>query len=173
MSTEPALIDDLFAHVRAEYGDRIAATVRKFIPGGDAADVEAEIWLSIFAALRRYEGRARLGTYIYPIVRRRIADHLRWKYREARLMRASEERIRAEDRIAEDPIRATGLLTAAELRVMREIAQGAMNDQIAGNLCISKHTVRSHVKKLYSKTGATNRAALALLAYRFFKEKTS
>jgi pimeloyl-ACP methyl ester carboxylesterase/DNA-binding CsgD family transcriptional regulator len=53
---------------------------------------------------------------------------------------------------AADPIT---LLTAAELRVAECVAQGMTNPAIAEALHLSRHTVESHLKRVYHKLGVT------------------
>ena len=55
-------------------------------------------------------------------------------------------------------------LTQRELDVLRGIAPGLSNQDIAGQLMISQATVRSHVSSLLSKLGLTNRTQAALYA---------
>ncbi|NMO02286.1 helix-turn-helix transcriptional regulator [Gordonia sp. TBRC 11910] len=50
------------------------------------------------------------------------------------------------------------LLTGREIDVMRLIALGASNAEIADRLAISVETVKSHVKKILRKVGAVNRS---------------
>ena len=54
-------------------------------------------------------------------------------------------------------------LTAAETRVAQMIAQGETVDRIATHGQISQETVRSHLKSVYSKTGVSRQASLAIL----------
>ncbi len=58
---------------------------------------------------------------------------------------------------ANDPLT---LLTAAELRVAECVAQGMANPQIADALHLSRHTVESHLKRIYTKL-SVNRLQLA------------
>ncbi len=55
-------------------------------------------------------------------------------------------------------------LTHRELDVLRSIAQGMSNKQIAQNLSIGTTTVRSHVSSLMRKLRMENRTQLALYA---------
>jgi LuxR family transcriptional regulator of csgAB operon len=48
-------------------------------------------------------------------------------------------------------------LTPREIEILLMIASGAKNAQIAGNLFISPHTVRTHVYNIYRKIGVENR----------------
>ena len=58
----------------------------------------------------------------------------------------------------------TELLTERELDVIRCIAQGMSNKQVAQTLSISVATVRSHVTRMIRKLGVENRTQLAIYA---------
>lgn len=55
-------------------------------------------------------------------------------------------------------------LTLREIEVLRLLACGMSNKEIAGELAISPKTAGSHVEHIYAKTGATNRARASLFA---------
>ena len=55
-------------------------------------------------------------------------------------------------------------LTPTEFQVLRLIGQGKSNDEIAEAMFISKNTVRSHIKSIYSKLDTHSRLQLALYA---------
>jgi DNA-binding NarL/FixJ family response regulator len=57
-------------------------------------------------------------------------------------------------------------LTARELEVLRQIALGATNDEIARSLFITEATVKSHVGRIFAKTGARDRVQAVVLAHR-------
>ena len=57
-------------------------------------------------------------------------------------------------------------LTARELTVLRLMARGRSNPQIAGDLGLSAHTVRGHVSTVLGKLGVPSRAAAVALAHR-------
>jgi two-component system, NarL family, response regulator YdfI len=65
---------------------------------------------------------------------------------------------RAEDR--ETP------LTPRELEVLRMIADGLGNKQIAARLAISEHTVKFHVGSVFAKTRASTRAEAVMIGAR-------
>ena len=65
-----------------------------------------------------------------------------------------------DDRITPDP------LTERELEVLKLVAMGKSNKQIAGELSISKHTVRTHVNHILSKLHLANRVQATLYALR-------
>ena len=61
----------------------------------------------------------------------------------------------------------TGLLSARERGVLRLVAAGLSNRQIAVTLAISERTVKFHVTAIFNKLGADNRAqAVAIAAAR-------
>ncbi|MEV5971654.1 AAA family ATPase [Streptomyces sp. NPDC051921] len=54
-------------------------------------------------------------------------------------------------------------LTAAETRVVRLVAQGLTNRQVAEQLSLSPHTVGSHLRRAFTKLDVTSRAELTRL----------
>lgn len=56
------------------------------------------------------------------------------------------------------------LLTERELEVLRLLANGMSNPEIAKALAISQHTVKSHVTHIYDKLGVNDRAQAAVWA---------
>jgi DNA-binding NarL/FixJ family response regulator len=57
-------------------------------------------------------------------------------------------------------------LSAREVEVLRLIAAGRSNRDIAAMLVISRNTVERHVNHIFTKTGAANRVEAAAYAYR-------
>jgi ATP/maltotriose-dependent transcriptional regulator MalT len=55
-------------------------------------------------------------------------------------------------------------LTAREVEVLRLLASGLSNQEIADRLVLSIRTVQRHVENIYAKTGARGRAAAAVFA---------
>jgi DNA-binding NarL/FixJ family response regulator len=56
-------------------------------------------------------------------------------------------------------------LTAAEVRVLRLIAEGNANKEIAAQLSISEDTVKGQVRNILSKLGAKDRTHAAMIAF--------
>lgn len=57
-------------------------------------------------------------------------------------------------------------LSARELDVLKLIAKGFSNDDIARTLFISPHTVKNHVSNIYRKMGMDDRTQVAITALR-------
>jgi two-component system nitrate/nitrite response regulator NarL len=56
------------------------------------------------------------------------------------------------------------VLSRREVDVMRLVAEGLTNHQVARRLSLSEGTVKVHLHRIYQKTGISNRTALTLLA---------
>jgi DNA-binding NarL/FixJ family response regulator len=57
-------------------------------------------------------------------------------------------------------------LTEREVEILRLIAQGLNNPEIAARLFITSHTVKSHINRIFAKTGSRDRAAAIGYAHR-------
>jgi DNA-binding CsgD family transcriptional regulator len=57
-------------------------------------------------------------------------------------------------------------LTARELEILRVLATGKTNREIAAALVISDHTVRRHIQNIFAKLGVSSRAAATAFAFR-------
>jgi DNA-binding NarL/FixJ family response regulator len=111
--------------------------------------------------------RLDLGAVLAETNRARAKDVLTVAAETAREIGA-----RTEQQIAEKRLRALGvrtwrrgpgseLLTERERAVVRLIAAGASNQEIAQELFLSRKTVERHVSNLFKKVGVRNRAELA------------
>jgi two-component system, NarL family, response regulator YdfI len=58
------------------------------------------------------------------------------------------------------------ILSPREIEILRMIAEGLGNKEIASKLCISDHTVKFHISSIFSKLGAANRAEAVTLGIR-------
>jgi DNA-binding NarL/FixJ family response regulator len=57
-------------------------------------------------------------------------------------------------------------LTTREEEILRELANGATNKEIANTLSISEHTVKIHLKNILKKLHMNNRTQAAIYAQR-------
>ena len=55
-------------------------------------------------------------------------------------------------------------LTAREVEVLRLVAQGKSNREIAAELFIAEKTARNHIERVYTKLGVNNRTQASLAA---------
>ena len=81
---------------------------------------------------------------------------------QAQLSRAAAERLMREVRAPESP----EALTARETDVLRLLATGQSNKEIARNLSINESTVKSHVSNILNKLSVQGRTQAALHAVR-------
>lgn len=65
-----------------------------------------------------------------------------------------------------DDERRLAQLTRRELEILRLLGRGLSNDELARELVLSRHTIKTHVSRLLSKTGCSSRGQAAALAHR-------
>ncbi|OBG62591.1 MULTISPECIES: LuxR family transcriptional regulator [unclassified Mycobacterium] len=84
---------------------------------------------------------------------------------DARRVGRTLRRLGVERRIVAHPRSKTGWdsLTDSELKIINLIAQGATNRDVATQLHLSPHTVKTHVHNAFAKLGITSRSQLARL----------
>jgi len=91
-------------------------------------------------------------TLLDPAVTRDLVEHF--------VLRAGPEMATTENE------RRLAGLTQREIQVLRLIAEGLSNDEIADLLVIAESTAKTHVKRILAKIGARDRAQAVVLAYR-------
>ena len=58
------------------------------------------------------------------------------------------------------------LLTPREVEILRLVAEGLTDGEIAARLVLSKHTVHRHLQNAYARLGCSSRAAAVAKANR-------
>ena len=75
------------------------------------------------------------------------------------------EKIGRESRVIPVQVKERFHLTDREVEIVKHIADGKTNKEIANNLSISEHTVKEHVRHLLKKTKTTTRTAILAQIY--------
>jgi DNA-binding CsgD family transcriptional regulator len=165
----------VFCGAAARYLGLLSATMARWA----AAERHFEKALAINAAIgarlplahTRHDYAAMLVARGAPGDRQRAVELLRTSLESARElgMRALEERAAARlQELVETPSApaASDELTPREIEVLRLIAIGRSNADIATALAISPNTVATHVRSILAKTGSANRTEAAAYAMR-------
>lgn len=107
--------------------------------------------------------------YIFPSLRAGARAYLLKDSSQAELTGAIRAVAAGEsllDPLLVDAARAGGVLTARECDVLRLMADGLNNSQVATALFVSENTVKTHVSNIFSKLGCRDRAAAVLIGWR-------
>jgi len=88
-----------------------------------------------------------------PAVTRQLIGHFAERLRPTDAFRAARDNVRR-------------LLTTRELEVLRQIAAGCSNAEIAAELAISLETVKTYVSRILAKLDLRDRVQAVVLAYR-------
>jgi HD-GYP domain-containing protein (c-di-GMP phosphodiesterase class II) len=119
----------------------------------------------LLAAADAYHAMTERRPYRIPFDAERAARELRG---EAQAGRLDGEAVTAILRAAGHRAPARGVwpggLTSREVDVLRLLARGLSNKQIAGELVVSPKTAANHVEHIYAKIGVSSRAAATLYA---------
>jgi DNA-binding CsgD family transcriptional regulator len=127
----------------------------------EAADRQ-RVAVSVIVVLNPDPAPAHLVYLMRPIFRRRRAD-------EAidRVLRIPGVRSRVVDRLTNGDAWTAGFhLTVRQLEVIRLLAEGKSNEQIAEDLSLSAHTVGSHLQNIFRELGVHSKAEAVATAFR-------
>ena len=132
----------------------LESSARPLLYAGAAEDAGAELARTDHADQAVDQLNAAFDTYTHHEA---VAD--------ARRVGRALRRLGVERRIVTHPRAKTGWdsLTDSELKVVNLIAQGATNRDVATQLHLSPHTVKTHVHNAFAKLGITSRAQLTRL----------
>ena len=83
---------------------------------------------------------------------------------EAELAKDLAAQVRAD--AADAPAEAAGDLTAREIEVLRMLAEGLANKEIASRLRVTDHTIKFHISSILGKLGAASRTEAVTLGVR-------
>ncbi len=121
----------------------------------------------ILAAADAYQAMREPRAHRAALSATEAAAQLRSEVRAGRLDGPAVDAVLAADghRVSRRRDEASGL-TAREIEVLRLVARGLSNKQIATHLVITPKTAGNHVEHIYTKIGATSRAAAGLYAMR-------
>ncbi len=138
----------------SEEDESVVAAVRAGARGYVLKDAEGE---EILLAIRAAAG----GEAIFsPTIARRLADYFAAPARGSGTPLEQAHREQQETPASEYPAG----LTVREVEVLRLVAQGMTNAQIAQQLYLSPRTVHRHLTSIYNKLGTNSRAAAARFA---------
>jgi DNA-binding NarL/FixJ family response regulator len=173
------LEDDIVVVGRAADGEEAVMLARREHPDITLMDVQMPV-LDGIEALRRIrsddpEARVIVLTtyrnedYIFPSLRAGARGYLLKDSSREELAGAIRAVAAGESLLDPqmiDAARDDAGLTARELEVLRLMADGHNNAQIAVNLFVSENTVKTHVSKIFDKLGCRDRAAAVLQAWK-------
>lgn len=128
------------------------AAIRKEAPG------------ALIIALTSYDGDARVARALALGVRSYILKTSHPRDVESALRRVLKGELVVEQQLVKPEFIFCDHLTPREVSVVKLIAQGTQNRDIARALNVSEHTVKARIKSILSKLGANDRAHAVTLA---------
>jgi HD-GYP domain-containing protein (c-di-GMP phosphodiesterase class II)/DNA-binding CsgD family transcriptional regulator len=131
--------------------------------GGDSMTAPGKL----LAAADAYAGKLEPRPHRHALAPAEAAQYLR---DEVRAGRQDAQSVSAVLEAAGHPVRRRrewpAGLTSREIEVLRLLARGLSNRQIAERLVVARKTVDNHVEHIYTKIGVSNRARASLFAVR-------
>jgi DNA-binding NarL/FixJ family response regulator len=117
------------------------------------------VWSTMNAGARGYLLKSASGNDLLRAVRAVAGGGA---YLQAEITMPLLKRLVQDARTAEDK----GTLLVREMHILEALADGLSNKMIAKTLSITEETVKSHLKKIYEKLGAADRAHAVAIALR-------
>jgi RNA polymerase sigma factor (sigma-70 family) len=174
MSNTLAEQNSLMERIMRDYGSLIKGAVFKAAGGKFCGeDILSEVYFAVLLTVRKFgTGWTPPRSFIFTIVKNKVNDFLRQKYREMNRIQEIKKHLEEQASQKEEVLSRIHCLSFSEFRVFRLLGVGMTNNEIAENLHISLFTVRSHLKKIHAKCGVKDRVKLTLIAHQVcFREK--
>jgi DNA-binding NarL/FixJ family response regulator len=106
-----------------------------------------------------------LGFLLKDAAADQLVEAIRAVYQGSNVLQsATVRKLMLEGTRMDDSLAAVDPLTPRELDVLRLLARGMSNDQIAGKLVLTRHTVMTHVRNILHKLQLANRTQAAIYA---------
>jgi RNA polymerase sigma factor (sigma-70 family) len=159
--------NSLMEKIMKDYGSLIKGAVYKAMCGQPCDDdIVSEVYFAVLLTLRKFgTGWNPPRSFIFTVVRNKVNDFLRQKYREKNGIEEIKKHLEEQASQKEEVVSRIHCLTYCEFRVFRLLGMGMNNSEIAQSLHVSLYTIRSHVKKIHAKCGVKDRAKLTLIAH--------
>jgi RNA polymerase sigma-70 factor (ECF subfamily) len=160
-----------FDQLYRTYRSRVVAIVRKVLHDPvEAEDVAQEIFISVLDSVQRFDGRARLSTWLYRVALNRALNRLRDLVRRERLRSSGAETLRAitEDEFEQAEQRkqirsaVEHLVPERRLLVTLRDLEGRSYDEIARIARLPAGTVKSRLHRARAELAIRLRAMPAL-----------
>jgi RNA polymerase sigma-70 factor (ECF subfamily) len=160
-----------FDRMYRTYRSRVVAIVRKVLHDPvEAEDVAQEIFISVLGSVHRFDGRARLSTWLYRVALNRALNRLRDLVRRERLRSSGADTLRAitED-VVEQAERSKQIRSAVErlvperrlLVTLRDL-EGRSYEEIAKIARLPAGTVKSRLHRARAELADRLRSSLAV-----------
>jgi DNA-binding CsgD family transcriptional regulator/GAF domain-containing protein len=149
--------DGLSVHHRELFGARVQDTnaLRRLIADAVGISTGDGLGAGGMVMIGRPSGRAALRVLVTPVARRQVL--LGREGAAACIFVTDPERFHVP---SSAHVRHVFGLTAAETRVAMAMLDGKTVEMLADELCISRNTARTHLQRLFAKTGTTRQADL-------------
>jgi HD-GYP domain-containing protein (c-di-GMP phosphodiesterase class II) len=149
------------AEIALQHHERIDGSGYPRGLGGDALTPAGRV----LAAADAYVGKTEPRPHRKSLSRDEVAAALRAEVRDGRLDSGAVEAVlRSAGHRVKRRLEWPAGLTAREVEVLRLLARGLSNKEIAEELVISRKTASNHIEHIYMKIGVSNRARASVFA---------